>query len=288
MAKPPHVGLEIWRNLYDAALSYAQRRPWEILSDLDLFALRSSLINETLYACAIGQEGISYGLLLYRGEKGLASYRWLAEKGSRADVDGYISRQNQITLEFVPRKELDKFDRVVIRNLGWAKLKSPMWPQFRTMRPYEPPWHLDEKEAMILTLALVCGNDFVDRLRDRRLFLPLPANQIPAYEIFESAEGKLPKALPPPIGIAPPIYRPLPAKPLSVDPERIMRILDVAKPYKGSWEADISTLKMVIGGEDRPFIPLLLLITDQQSGFILDSYLSKEVGEPHQILADGI
>lgn len=124
MAKPPHVDLEIWRSLYDAALTYAQQRPWDILSDQDLFALRSPRSDETLYACTIGQEKISYGLLVFRGEEGYASYRWIAESGTKPDVDGYIAKQNQITLEFVQKKELDKFDRKVIS--GGDRLIVPL------------------------------------------------------------------------------------------------------------------------------------------------------------------
>ena len=109
MVKPPTVDLKIWGGLYDAALAYAQLRPWKILSDQDIFALRNPLMDETLYACTIGQEKTSYGLLLYQGEEGFAAYQWLGKQGSRPDIYGYISRQNQINVEFVRKKELDKF-----------------------------------------------------------------------------------------------------------------------------------------------------------------------------------
>jgi hypothetical protein len=288
MAKPPHVDLEIWRSLYDAALTYAQDRPWEVLSDQDLFALRSPLSDETLYACTIGQEKISYGLLLFRGEEGYASYRWIAESGTKPDVDGYIARQNQITLEFVQKRELDKFDRAVIDDLGWAKLRAPVWPQFRSRRPFEPSWYLDEKEALLLTLALVCGVDFIGRIDDGKIPLPMPPERIPTYEIPENINGDMSKAQLKLTWSAPPIHRPLPSKPLFIDQARVTGILQKTKPYSGAWEADVSTLKAVISGGERPFVPLLFLVADHASGFILDSNVSREFGEPHKILADGL
>ncbi|MCG3203460.1 MAG: hypothetical protein KCHDKBKB_00127 [Elusimicrobia bacterium] len=288
MAKPPHVDLETWRSLYDAALAYAQQRPWDVLSDQDLFAVRSPLSDETLYACTIGQERISFGLLVFRGEEGYASYRWIAESGSKPDVDGYIARQNQITLEFVQKKELDNFDRKVIGDLGWAKLRSPVWPQFRSRRPFEPFWYLDENEALLLTLALVCGLDFIGRIDKGKISLPMPPEQIPTYEIPENINGDISKAQPKLTWTTPPIHRPLPARPLPIDQERIRHIIQQTKPYGGAWEADISTLKAVINGGERPIIPLLFLVADQASGFILGSNVSQEFGEPHKVMADGL
>jgi|GEM_PF-1855351 len=288
MAKPPHVDLETWRSLYDAALTYAQQRPWDVLSDQDLFAVRSPLSDETLYACTIGQEKISYGLLVFRGEEGYASYRWIAESSSKPDVDSYVTRQNQITLEFVQKKELDKTDRKVISDLGWAKLKAPVWPQFRSRRPFEPPWYLDEREAILLIVTLVCGVDFIGRIDDGEISFPLSVGQIPTYEIPENINGDIAKAQPKLTWSTPPIHRPLPPMPLSIDQNRVTAILHQTNLYGGAWEADVSPLKAVISGGERPIVPLLFLVADQASGFILDSNVSQEFGEPHKVMADGL
>ena len=152
--KIPSCSLPVWKNLYDAALAFRDIDPWEWMSDSDLFGVQNPENGEIGYGCVLGALGEVYGLVVYLGSAGLEQHRMIESGKLHAGSPDFAYSQSCLTAWFGSRRDLDKTDLKVVKELGLKFRGSDTWPQFRSMQPGYIPWYLSENEAKFLTLCL--------------------------------------------------------------------------------------------------------------------------------------
>ncbi|HXV82992.1 MAG TPA: hypothetical protein VEG60_24265, partial [Candidatus Binatia bacterium] len=150
----PHCSLAIWKNLYDAADAFRDIACWEWMSDSELFGVKNPESGEIGYCCVLGALGEVYGLVVYLGSAGLEQHRKMQSGKLHADSPDFAYSQSCLTAWFGDRRDLDKTDLKVVKELGLKFRGSDTWPQFRSMQPGYIPWYLSESEAKFLTLCL--------------------------------------------------------------------------------------------------------------------------------------
>ncbi len=156
----PTVPPPIWSDLYAVTERFRALRPWEVLDDLDLVAVRDPATGGTGYGIVMGSDGSLFGCCFYRGAEGFNIYRGLLESSSTHNADDEFALQNCLLLEFGARSDLQSGDLAVVRQLGLSFKGKNAWPGFRSLLPGYAPWFLNEAEATLLTLGLhaICAH----------------------------------------------------------------------------------------------------------------------------------
>ena len=268
---PDEPTREEWRRLYEAALAYRACAPWQWLSDADLFGVQDPVSGEIGWCSVFGAAGELFGLFVYAGSEGLATYLRMAGRDLDSDELPYIQQGWLATFE--DRPVLDKRDLATIKALGLAVRGRRAWPRFRSHRPGYVPWYLTSAEARFLTLALEQAAAVATRCRD------------PVEALGPDAAGRflVRAAEPESAGVRwedrrlapPPLPLDEPAPPM--DQARVDRVRRAATLGPGTWECDAFYSPAIIDdGQGRPFFAPSVLLVDRDSGMILDA----RFGEP--------
>lgn len=147
---------EEWKELFWAAEQFRLLAPWEWMDDSQVFGVRNPWTGEAGWCVVMGAAGLAFGLVVYRGERGYASYRLaMADRVDGADA---LASMDCLLLEFRDRGELTDADRKQVKAAGLNPRGRGVWPQFRSFLPWYAPWHLTTEEAryMGLVLGQVC------------------------------------------------------------------------------------------------------------------------------------
>lgn len=277
----PPVPAAVWRELLEEAAAFASLEPWERFGDDELFAVRDPASGMTGYACVLGALGEMYALCVYRGAAGYEIHRSLQAREGDLESGDILGVQDCLMADFADRGELEKEDLAALKAAGVKFRGRKSWPLFRSHRPGEPPWFLEEDEARFLTLALRGARhalgladagkvEFVDRPGEVFYCSPSPDGSV--------ASGWEPV----------PVHRPAPGVPVSLDASRVAKVKALKLPAKGVWEADAPMFPAPIMDRARPYYPRQVFVVDRDSRFILHSKLAGPGAPPHQLLAEGV
>ncbi len=269
-SRPSH---EQWKELYDLALKFKQIAPWTWMTDDLLFGVQDPKTGEIGYCCVIGNLGEVYGLVLYKGSEGLASCLKLYElKTPGNNFDAYLA-QRCLKLTFEDREDTAREDREILKNLGLKLRGRNAYPVFRNMSPGYYPWFITADDADFLRVALeqaagVClrykeNKSILDPLSPGDYFVRIPDDRDGSTQWRDAWLRPEPLQCKPAVGTA-------------VDELRLRRILSEAASTPATWEFDYAYADMPVQERktDRPFFPLMLMIVDHESGFILDTAMS--------------
>lgn len=267
MPKVPVVPADVWKDLYAAAGRFYDLTPWKYFNDTTLMGVRNPEDGQTGYGCILGALGQVLALCLYRGAEGL-NFHLKAQKGEIDPKQGsLLAMQNCLMAEFTGKKELQKEDLAVIKELGLSFRGGHAWPVFSSYLPGHTPWFLTEAEARFLVLALDCACTAVSQTLAGRLDLNAQPGKCLVYAPKPGADGGLPvmetcwEAIPKYKSAPPAAYIP--------DVAAVAKIIAARFPDNGPWEADVFDSGMVVDDKDRPYIPKMIMVAHQASGFML-------------------
>lgn len=263
--------------LYDAAFRYKKAGLWKKLWDNDVFAIKLNS-GEMGYISVMGKNGEYCALGLYIGEEGFQTYRIMANAGGYSGNEfkdrETLLQQNclQMALEnkdMLMPEEVDEA-RAYAKEHGIKFTGKNAYPQFIKYEPNYHPWKVKTEEDMqALYDALEAAILMADLLKtvdpeDMGIINIEPNTaEVP---LFEVKGNKLLQ-----IGMAP-----LPRE--REDTFEIVKISNdilVAQvknlPKKGIWEAEMVRMFEPVQNnlEDTPYYPLLLLIVEHRSYYIL-------------------
>lgn len=266
MTKIPEVALETWKDLYAAAVRFADRRLWDRLEDSAIFGVRDPVSGQMGYACVLGALGEMMALCVYRGAEGFDMHRRVQTGEIAPEMNDVIALQNCLMAEFTDREALEKVDREIIKKLGLHFRGNKSWPFFRSHLPGYFPWHLTESEAAFLMIALRCADDVAARVgtggldlnaRRDHVFSYFPAVAQKENTDFETRWEPYPTYWPEP----PPMFVP--------DPGRLSRIQTRPPKPDSAWEADAFYLPATVTDRDRPYFVRFVLLAQETSGFVI-------------------
>lgn len=262
-----------WQELYRAAGEFFQLRPWEWMDDSQLFGVLNPETEEIGYCCVMGALGELLALGVYLGAEGLDGYLAMRSGETGAGDDALLYHQLCLMASFEDRKSIEAADLKVIKSLGLKFRGRQSWPLFRSYRPGFVPWHVTGEEARFLTVALRQAVDVGRRVRDNEQLLEPPEDEVYLVRVPERREEQtawVDRWMPPaPLKARAPVAIP------AVDEQRLQEIKKTCVASPATWEIDCSHAPFPIGGEGRPYFPLLLLCVDRDTGLVLGFHLTK-------------
>ncbi len=304
--KIPPCSLPVWKNLYDTALAFGNIEPWQWMSDIDVFGVQNPEDGEIGYCCVLGELGEVLGLVVYLGTEGLEQHRKIQSGKLHAGSPEFIYSQHCLTAWFGDRRELDKNDLKVVKQLGLKFHGSNAWPQFRSFQPGYYPWHLTESEARYLTLCLEQARDVALCLEEDPDWLSAPNKnhylvRVPVDDPSQSGKAHENSTAGQPADsnslmgqqllfkpfdephrwqwknewLKPPPLTRAKVRSYSIDEIRLQRIKNTSLAPHGIWEVDAFHAPNPVDGDNRPFFPYTFLCADHESGFIFDSVLAE-------------
>jgi hypothetical protein len=200
--KPP--SFEAMKQLYGLASNLYGLRPWQILDEDNLIAVRDGVSGELCYCSVMGAIGEVHSMHAYIGTEGLRQFRKIEAEES-ADPGEFLASMHCVYVEFVPRAELQRQDRELLAALGHPRSRGLVSPIFRTMRPGFLPWFVAEDEARMLaecirSVIVVCttvANQDSVKFWDRADFYPIVTRMEGAEPRFrvEMIQSILPPSL---------------------------------------------------------------------------------------------
>ena len=170
MNKKREPGKDQWEKLFDLARNYAQAKPWELFSDMDLFALSRPSTQELVFPLIMGCGGEFFGLSFYRGETGLVHYS-LAQSEMEPDNPLFLAMYSNLLLSFMEREYLEKHD-IVLPGISEVRIKRrKMWPQYRKMGCMRVNSGITKEEADLFIEMIPLVLEVVDLARSNSKLL---------------------------------------------------------------------------------------------------------------------
>ena len=148
----PKVRMEIWKELYDAAISFKEAAPWELFGDDEVFAVKDPVTGDIGYCSILGWLGEMFALCVYRGDEGLATYQKLQNQEIDPERDDFFAINNASDGGVYRPGAIEKEDLRIIKDLGYKFRGAKAYPAFRSYLPGCAPWFLTEGEAVFLDL----------------------------------------------------------------------------------------------------------------------------------------
>lgn len=268
----PSFPLAVWKNLYEAAITFRDVACWDWMSDSDIFGVQNPESGEVGYCCVLGQLGKVFGLAVYFGSEGLEQLRKIQSGKIHAGSPDFAYNQHCLTAWFGDRKDLDHADLKVVRELGLKFRGSHVWPQFRSLQPGYLPWYLTESEAKFLALAVEQAQEVALCLDKDPNWLSSPGKNYYLVRVPIDREGgrTWESHWLKPAPIAKTKVRVFP-----LDEVRLRRIKNAGTTRQGIWEVDSFYTPEPVAGEERPYFPYSILCTDHHSGFIFGTVLAE-------------
>ena len=274
----PAVSKNTWARLYNATLAFKELRPWEFMSDSEIFGVQDPVSKQIGYCCVLGALAQVFGLAVYRGSKGLELYLRLASGDLDPVIDDLFAIQDVLMAEFVNKGELRKEDIKIIQDLDIKVKGKKGYPIFISHLPGYYPWFLTHQEAEFLTFAMKCACDMAKEFKvnpdvlnppDRGLFL--------TYFIENNNAGFVRKWIAPQIIeeeeiIAPP-----------VDELQLKKITKMNLKRDNIWEVGAFYNHRIIKGEDRPYWMHLSVVAHHDSAFLFSYELFSPI-EKHYLV----
>ncbi len=275
----PPVPLELWRELYDAAVRFQLLAPWRWMDDDHRLGIDNQ--NGLRLLCVMGKLGEVFGLAGYRGSGG-ANFLLRLLRGefpSDAPEAGYY--QDALLVDFVPRQELRKQDRAILDQLQFqpAAIRPRLFPKFFSYKPGYLPWFLEEGEARQVLDDLEKVTRFAELVRAQPEFF---AERQPEEFLF------FPPSFTEPLTLEQFEWHTIAPVPPPADPPVDPRAFDIAGLLKAplrpdiAWELTAFYSRMSISEGPRPYWPKLALGADAGSGMVL----SFQLGKPEQTMSE--
>jgi len=260
-----------------ASLGFAIIEPWLLLSDGHLFAFDSDS-GQRWYCTVMGQLGQVYGLQAFRGDAGFALFDDIQH--DRVGPEGFLSRQDLFTVEFVRRVELTPVDRAIAALSPVPIPAGQRVPQITVSRPRQLRWYPNAAELEEINDGLMASLLFFDWLAQHKDVDPWVKNREMPLVVMTDPDLEV-RQIPFPALGAPPAD-----PPVKLDERAVNQILTtLAKRKVGPpIEVDVFLFRAPVGGDGRPFFPCAALACDAESGFLFPPVMGDLEETPAQAL----
>ncbi|WP_019412412.1 plasmid pRiA4b ORF-3 family protein [Paenisporosarcina sp. TG20] len=155
LTKLPKSQLEdsnVWKQLIEKMKELNAATPWSWIYDDQVFIVEDPITKEKLFVSVLGGAGQEFGLAVYIGQEGYRSLKNIME--NKMSTDELVLVQRSILASFVDRGELESDDYSLLKKLGMSFRGKKQWPQFRSFKPGDYPWSIDEEEVRLLVVAI--------------------------------------------------------------------------------------------------------------------------------------
>lgn len=263
-------------KLYECAFAYKKTKLWEVVWDLDVFAVKLS-DGRVGYISIMGAAGKHCALGVYIGQEGLDSFRYIASfdqfKLFPFEFHAQVMQQDCIQCSFEKRDDLSPEEQEEVRAYARANgirlAGAKAFPRFTRYRPNRCPWLLQTKEEQdILCQALTAATALAGFLKEKSpaeigiVQIGSAEQEIPMLEKCGGAYI-LTKAVVP--GEKPTEY-PAPGAGNDVGIAKLKKLKKA-----GVWDCGIVLLPEPVRDEENevPYFPTMFLAVEVSSGYTL-------------------
>ncbi len=260
--------LDQWKTLYDLMARVKTLAPWEWMAEDDIFGVQFPGTDDLGFVSVMGTLGEHLSVAVYQGAKGLAGFWKMQELGDRLSPE-FVLQVPQVQGSFEDRELITAEDRKVMKQLSLKFRGVNAWPQFRSFRPGCFPWYIEKAEADVLICALEQVLEVAPRFKDDPdIFMPTESDddylvRVKKNDQWEDSILRLDTQVET-------VFHP------KIN-EDALRQLTGMKPGNVVIEADFFIMGEPVQDKrnERPFFPFMLMLVEQESGYILASELLK-------------
>jgi hypothetical protein len=266
----PAVPLDLWRELYQAAIGFQALGPWNWMFDSYMLGIEDGDMVRILAVLGACRE--VFALVSYRGTTGVESLlSLLRAKTDHPTFDQGMSL-DALMVDFVQKKELQKEDLAILKQLQLSiPIKgSRYYPCFRSYVPGCSPWFINQAEAQHALHDLQAMTEFSQLLRQHpQFFAGRQYNEVPFRPANWRGALDLDKMQWHTLLSSPPKPEP-PAELAGADWQRLCVL-----PQRGDqcWELDAFYMRSRVLEGERPYHPKIALLVDARSGMIVGHHL---------------
>lgn len=250
-----------------------QAAPWEVLADGDVFGIQTGPDQPIGWCCVMGNAGQVFAVHFYQGERGLSGLNHLygqsMEETENVNPDTLYAVLEYLGLEFAPRSELKSWDKAAFKHAGITipATRGVALPKFESKTVDHLPWQLNQSEAEQLIEWLKVALTVFPAPEADDIDIPLPDNEfsLPVWSYDPVQEKWTWKTH---------TWTPRRDTPqlFSSDNTALLRQL----PAKGKWSLGCDAGPGIIDGKkERPYVPFVTLLIDEESGLILNMEMGK-------------
>ena len=269
----PHPKYNTQKALYAFALGLRERSPWDYMSEQDMWVLCFPPPQGNLYAMVIGSMGESFGLVFYRGNRGLSALEKIS--GQVMDTGEAIQHINCLAVNFDFWKDLRPDYRKRLQRFGYTG-DSGLWPSFLSHRPGKVPSHPDVAEADILVHAIKHSIPILDEMFKDNEFLSQGGEGTVLHVIVGEPLSKA-KWLPLPKAVE------VRHKAAPLDELGLKRLSCLELRPCSPWEVHVGNFGGGVWEGNEAFIPLIAIFADAETGFIAGNALSMDDEMPVEL-----
>lgn len=239
-----------------------------------MIAVRNPAEDEVGYCVVLGRNGEFFGLEVCLGEEGLEGFAQIQSGMIHPEDPEALHTKNCLLASFEDRKYLDKNDLEVIKRLGETFRGKDSWPKFRHYEPGSFPWHISQDQAEFLAHCLEQTMDVAVRFRKFPELLE-PKGKGGYFTRVCKKQGE--NLIWHDEWTQPEVLRKVVIVRNSVDGAKIDNVFSKAQKTGMTWEADYFWAPMPVrAGKDRPYYPVMYMLSDHDSHFILDMQLESK------------
>lgn len=259
------------RKTFEKAKEINRLKPWEWMSDLDIFAVRVDGFSDPIFISILGQAGELAGISMYTDPEGLSGLFYILDNYNLDEVS-ILHNQKFFALYFNDRDELSSEEYSIVKQSGVGFRGKNAWPSFITCEPGYLPKVSDDYiyEFMpdLLDAIIDCCKFLKDNLDKANLF------KVGKYYFrdYKSDNTFLEKIM---------TYDDY-FKNTYLDIELhqtyndldIQRLKKQGKRFKTTWELGMFYHFMPVEDEYKPYFPAISLIIDFNSKLVIGQHLS--------------
>lgn len=259
------------RRTFENAKKLNKLKPWEWISDLDIFAIALEGFKDPIFISILGQTEDLSGIVIYSDPIGLSKFFDTLDNLYLMDDVSILHEQQSTALYFLDRDELPHEGYSKIKESGVGFRGKGAWPYFITFKPGYMPRNSEDYiyEFMpdLLEAVIDCCKFFKDNMdkvrlleygkyyfrdyRDGKTF----SDQIMSYdEYFDNTF-------------------------IEIDFHQTYDDLDIQRIKRGkrintTWELGFFYHTNPIADDDNPYFPVIFLIVDLNDQAIIAHHLS--------------
>jgi hypothetical protein len=263
----------ILRELFLLADQVMRVAPWEVLADADIFGIQTGPDQPVGWCCVMGNAGQVFAVYFYQGESGLRALNQLYYRSELEtddmNPDTLYAALPYLGVEFVPKSELKSWDKEAFKHAGIAipAARGVALPRFESKTVDHLPWRLNQGEAEQLIEWLKAALTVFPAQGEDDMELPLPDDEsefpIRRYDPAQKQWTWGTHTLTMPCDMP---------QLLNSDNTALLRQL----PAKGEWSLGCDAGPgMIAEKEERPYVPFVTLLMDEESGLILNMEMGK-------------
>ncbi|HMK49131.1 MAG TPA: hypothetical protein VK435_03695 [Thermodesulfovibrionales bacterium] len=264
--------LKEWKALYDAAVAFKRERPWEWVSETEVFGVANPKTGEVGYCCIMGELGEMLAMAVYEGTEGLQGYLKIRKGQIKPGNPDALYVQKCLMLSFEGKKMLQEDELEIIDELGLVFRGRDAWPVFRSYKPGYFPWFLNRDEVLFMTVALNQAMVVFNRMKHDAELLHGSRKNLYLIRTLKKESGKAEWQdewkTPAPMEENEKFFEE------PVNEIRIQKLKKTLKPSTAVWEIDFFHTPTPIMQGERPVFPYAIMVMDHDTRFIFDMHLA--------------